>query len=318
MPRSGSPRRAASWPCPGQSPCAEIARIEAILTDYDPASELSQLSAAAPTAEPVPVSEDLWVVLERAGAIRDATDGGFDLTVGPLTTLWRRARRAGRLPPADKLAAARAAVGAESLALDPATRTVRLTKPGMRLDAGGIGRGYALDRALDVLTAHGITSAMIDCSGDVIVSGPPPGTPGWRIAVRPFAASIDDHRGGEQHDAEQSAAPLRLAHAAVTTSGDAYQFVEIDGVRYSHIVDPRTGLGVTGQTAVTVIAPDATTADALATALSVLGPEEGQQAIERFPGCTARFMWLKDGRAHLLDSPGWPGTGRLNKPVTGP
>lgn len=297
---------------------AEIARIEAILTDYDPASELSRLSAAAPTAEPVPVSEDLWVVLERAGAIRDATDGGFDLTVGPLTTLWRRARRAGRLPPADKLAAARAAVGAELLALDPATRTVRLTRPGMRLDAGGIGRGYALDRALDVLTAHGITSAMIDCSGDVIVSGPPPGTPGWRIAVRPFAAAIDNHRAGEQHAAEQPAAPLRLAHAAVTTSGDAYQFVEIDGVRYSHIVDPRTGLGVTGQTAVTVIAPDATTADALATALSVLGPERGQHVVERFPGCAARFMWLKDGRSHLRDSPGWPGMSPVKEPVNGP
>ena len=107
-------------------------------------------------------------------------------------------------------------------------------------------------------------------------------------------------------------------HAAVTTSGDAYQAVEIDGVRYSHIVDPRTGLGVTGQTAVTVIAPDATTADALATALSVLGPEAGQHVVERFPGCAARFMWLKDGREYLLDSPGWPGTGPLKKPVTGP
>jgi thiamine biosynthesis lipoprotein len=307
---------------------AEIARIEAILTDYDPDSELSRLSAAAPMAEPVPVSEDLWTVLERAGAIRDATNGGFDLTVGPLTTLWRRARRAGRLPPADKLAAAQAAVGAESLALDPATRTVRLTRPGMRLDAGGIGRGYALDRALDVLSAHGITSAMIDCSGDVIVSGPPPGAPGWRIAVRPFVAAVHDHRAGEQHageqhageqhDGEQPAAPLMLAHAAVTTSGDAYQFVEIDGVRYSHIIDPRTGLGVTGQTAVTVIAPDATTADALATALSVLGPEAGHDVVNRFPGCAARFMWLKDGSAHLLDSPGWPGTGPWKKPVNRP
>jgi len=281
---------------------AEIARIEAILTDYEPESELSRLSAAAPTAGPVSVSEDLWTVLVRAGEIRDATDGAFDLTVGPLTTLWRRARQSGRLPPADKRAAAQAAVGGASLALDPQRRTVHLTRPGMRLDAGGIGRGYALDRALDVLAAHGITSAMIDCSGDVVVSGPPPGAPGWRIAVRPFAAATTAERGA----GDPPIAPLVLAHAAVTTSGDAYQFVEIDGVRYSHIVDPRTGLGVTGQTAVTVIAPDATTADALATALSVLGPEAGRNVMRRFPGCAARFMWMEDGRPQILDTPGPP------------
>jgi len=281
---------------------AEIARIEAILSDYEPESELSRLSAAAPTVGPVPVSEDLWTVLVRAGEIRDATDGAFDLTVGPLTTLWRRARQSGRLPPADKRAAAQAAVGAASLALDPQRRTVHLTRPGMRLDAGGIGRGYALDRALDVLAAHGITSAMIDCSGDVVVSGPPPGAPGWRIAVRPFAAATTADRGA----GDPPVAPLVLTHAAVTTSGEAYQFVEIDGVRYSHIVDPRTGLGVTGQTAVTVIAPDATTADALATALSVLGPEAGQDVIGRFPGCAARFMWMEDGRPQILNTPGPP------------
>jgi len=245
-------------------------------------------------------------VLERAGEIRDATDGAFDLTVGPLTALWRRARRSGRLPPADKLAAARAAGGPESLVLDSRSRTVLLTRPGMRLDAGGIGRGYALDRALHVLTTNGITAAMIECSGDVVVSGPPPGAAGWRIAVRPFAAATTAGRG----ERNTTIAPLVLAHAAVTTSGDAFQFVEIDGVRYSHIVDPRTGLGVTGRTAVTVIAPDATTADALATALSVLGPEEGRHAIGRFPGCAARFTWFDGDRMEASDSPGWPLTHR--------
>jgi thiamine biosynthesis lipoprotein len=280
---------------------AEIARIETILSDYDPASEISRLSMAAPTAAPLPVGDDLWRVLVRAAEIRDATAGAFDLTVGPLTTLWRRVRRSGRLPTADKLAAARAAVGADALLLDREARAVRLTRPDMRLDAGGIGRGYALDRALDALVVRGITAALVECSGDVIASGPPPGTTGWRISIRPFAGATADAGGGGAIEA-----PLLLSHAAITTSGDAYQFVEIDGSRYSHIVDPRTGLGVTGRTAVTVIAPDAMTADALATALSVLGPEAGLAALRAFPDCAARFTWLEGEGLRVLESPGWP------------
>jgi thiamine biosynthesis lipoprotein len=286
---------------------AEVARLEGILSDYDPASELSRLSATSPAAAPVPVGDDLWRVLEQAAEIRDATGGAFDITVGPLTTLWRRSRRSGRLPPPDKLAAALAAVGPETLVLDPATRTARLVRAGMRLDPGGIGRGDAIDRGMEVLAAHGIDAAMIDCSGDVAVSGPPPGTSGWRIAVRPFGTS-----GAA---AQEETETLVLAHAAVTTSGDAYQFVEIDGVRYGHIVDPRTGLGVRGGPAVTVIAASATMADALATALGVLEPEQGLAVLERFPGCAARWSW-GDGspaqasaagdRKKTLRSPGWP------------
>jgi len=287
---------------------AEIARLEGILSDYDPASELSRLSASAPAAAPVSVGTDLWRVLERAAEIRDATGGAFDITVGPLTTLWRRSRRSGRLPPPDKLAAALTAVGPGTLLLDPATRTARLVRPGMRLDAGGIGRGDAIDRGMEVLAAHGIGAAMIDSSGDVAVSGAPPGTDGWRIAVRPFGS------GGPTAPGETET--LVLAHAAVTTSGDAHQFVEIDGERYGHIVDPRTGLGVRDGPAVTVIAPLATTADALATALCVLGADEGLTALGRFPGCAARFSWVEGGTGHAsngnsgrprtLRSPGWP------------
>jgi thiamine biosynthesis lipoprotein len=287
---------------------AEVARLEGILSDYDPTSELSRLSATAPTAEPVAVGDDLWRVLDRSAEIRDATGGAFDITVGPLTTLWRRSRQSGRLPPPDKLAAALAAVGPETLVLDPAGRTARLVRASMRLDAGGIGRGDAIDRGMEVLAAHGINAAMIDCSGDVAVSGPPPGMAGWRIAVRPFGTG----RRAASDDPEM----LSLVHAAVTTSGDAYQFVEIDGERYGHIVDPHTGLGVRDGPAVTVVAPRATTADALATALCVLPPEDGLAILERFPGSAARFAW-GDGRAgqtttgdpgrpRTLLSPGWP------------
>jgi len=189
---------------------------------------------------------------------------------------------------------ARESVGGGLLVLDPGARTAALTKPGMRLDPGGIGMGYAADRVLEVLRDHGIAAAMVDASGDVVMSGAPPGTDGWRIRVDGLSGTDD---GGT----------LVLSDAAVTTSGDARQFVEIDGRRYSHIVDPRTGVGVEGPAAVTVIAADGTTADAVATAASVLGPEAGPAAIARFPGASARFVWLDGAVRRTSVTAGWPG-----------
>lgn len=272
---------------------AEIERLERVLSDYDDTSELSRLSAASPMAEAMPVSADLWRVLVAAEAFRDRTDGAFDIAVGPLTSLWRQSRRSGKRPRADKLAAARAAVGPGTIELAADRQAVRLPEAGTRLDPGGIGMGYAADRALEILAAHGIRAAMIDASGDILVSAPPPAATGWRIALEPLGS------GG---DAES----ILLAHAAVTTSGDARQAVEIDGVRYSHVVDPRTGLGVTGPAAVTVVAPDATTADALATAASVLGHEAGSAVVASFPGCSARFAWRTANRDESLTTAGWP------------
>lgn len=279
---------------------AEVARLESLLSDYDPASELSRLSARAPTAQPQRVSDDLWRVLGRAVEIRDATNGAFDPTVGPLTSLWRQSRRSGRMPLPDKLKTARAAVGPETLRLVPASQGVVLTQPAMRLDLGGIGMGYAIDRAVEVLGRQGITAAMIDASGDIAVSAAPPGAAGWTIAV----ASLRAAGGGES--AGDAGEHLVLTHAAVTTSGDAFQAVEIDGRRYSHIVDPRTGLGVAGPAAVTVVAPDCATADAVATAASVLGPGQAAAVIDGSPGCAARFVWLEAGQIRQFYTAGWP------------
>jgi thiamine biosynthesis lipoprotein len=279
---------------------AEIARLERILSDYDPQSELSRLSGQAPTTTALPVSDDLWQVLERAVEIRDATDGAFDPTIGPLTSLWRQARRSGRLPLPGKLAAAREAVGRETLRLVPDDHGVVLTRPAMRLDLGGIGMGYAVDRAVEVLNRHGITSAMVDASGDIAVTAAPPGTSGWKIAVAPLQPP------GNGTVSSNSGEHLLLTHAAVTTSGDAFQAVEIDGRRYSHIVDPRTGVGVAGPAAVTVMAPDCTTADALATAASVLGPEKAAAVIAGMTGCAARFVSMVDGRMQQSQTPRWP------------
>jgi len=275
---------------------AEVKRLEGILSDYDSASELSRLSAAAPTASPVPVGDDLWRVLSAAVEWRDRSGGAFDPTVGPLTTLWRQARRAGVMPRAEKLAAARQAVGAAALTLDAGRRKVSLPVPGMRLDLGGIGMGYAVDRALAVLAERGVASAMVDASGDIAVSGPPPGATAWRIEV----AALADHEGRENRGV------IELVDAAVTTSGDAFQAVEIDGVRYSHIVDPRTGLGVPGPAAVTVIAADCTTADAVATAASVMGPEAGLAFVETVPGAAARFVVGRPKGRREFHSSRWP------------
>jgi thiamine biosynthesis lipoprotein len=279
-----------------QAAFAEVARLEGILSDYDPTSEVSRLSAAAPTATAVPASADLWPLLVRAVEIRDATGGAFDPTVGPLTTLWRQSRRSELLPRAEKLAAALAAVGPEALVLDRERRAASLTRPGMRLDFGGIGMGYAVDRAMELLRARGIQSVMIDASGDIAVSNPPPGKAGWTIVVA--ALDAGDMAGGREQ--------LVLANAAVTTSGDAFQSVEIAGTRYSHIVDPRTGVGVAGPSAVTVIAPDCTTADALATAANVLGPGAGLPIFARFPGCSGRFVWQEADARRESRSANWP------------
>jgi thiamine biosynthesis lipoprotein len=275
----------------------EVARLERILSDYDPQSELSRLSTSAPTGRPVPLSADLAAVLARALAIRDASGGAFDPTVGPLTTLWRQARRSGRLPLPDRLAAARAAVGPATLRVEGDPPAAVLTRPGMRLDLGGIGMGYAIDRALALLAGRGITSALVDASGDVGCSDAPPGSDGWRVTVAPL-----DPAG-----AAGEGSTIRVARAAVTTSGDAFQAVEIDGRRYSHIVDPRTGIGVAGPAAVTVIAPDCTTADALATAASVLGPDAGLALVERMEGCAARFVWVDQDGQRVAITVGWPG-----------
>ncbi len=272
----------------------EIARLDGVLSNYDAESELSRLSAQAGTAEATVVSDDLWRVLVAAERFRQGTDGAYDISVGPLTTLWRQARRSGRLPRADKLAAARATIGAGAVELIAERRAARLPRKGTRLDPGGIGMGYAADRAMLVLADHGIAAALIEASGDILVSGPPPGAAGWRVAVAPLAPGGD----GEI---------LALTHAAVTTSGDAYQAVEIDGVRYSHIVDPRTGLGVQGASAVTVVAGDAMTADALATAASVLGPDEGPAILADFPGVSFRYAWQGRSGIEVRTSPDWPG-----------
>jgi thiamine biosynthesis lipoprotein len=257
---------------------ARVASLNAILSDYDPESELSRLSRAA-GGPPVAVGADLFTVLDRSRRMYERSGGAFDVTIAPVGRLWRRARRDRKLPDPARLAEAKALVGSDKMVLDPKARTVRLAKAGMRLDVGGIAKGYAAQAALDVLNSHGINRALVAAAGDIVVSDPPPDARGWRIAIAP----VERGQPGPRR-------VLLLARGAVSTSGDAEQFVIIDGHRYSHIINPVTGLGVEDRASVTVVAPDGATADALETTVYLLGPERGLKLIDDTPDTAAIYV----------------------------
>ncbi len=278
---------------------AAFDRVEALnraLSDYDPESELMRLCARA-GGPPVAVGADLFRVLERSLAVARDSDGAFDPTLGPVGRLWRRARRDRKRPDPALLAQALTRVGSRNIELDPAARTVRLLRPDMKLDLGGIAKGYAADEALKTLRSLGVNRALVAAAGDITAGDPPPGSDAWTVAVAPL-------RRPDQPNAESPR--LRLANRSVSTSGDAEQSVEIDGVRYSHILDPRTGLGVVGRSSATVIAADGTTSDSLATALSVLGPERGLALIDATPGAAAYYVRVQpDGSLQVVTSTRW-------------
>lgn len=269
---------------------ARIKQLNARLSDYDPESELMQLCRTAGLGKQVRVSPDLLAVLSHSLALSKKSEGAFDVTVGPVVKLWRKARRAKKFPAPDELAAARELVGFRNLRIDEQSGTVELLKSGMLLDLGGIAVGYAVDEALAVLKSRGIASALIDGSGDIGVSDAPPGQAGWRIGIAPLDADKVPSRF------------LILKNAAVTTSGDAFQFVEFDGKRYSHIVDPATGLGLVDHSSVTVIAPNCTIADSYTKAVSVLGPVRGLKLIDETPGAAAIVVRAPQGKVESFES----------------
>jgi len=272
---------------------ARLKRLNSVMSDYDPESELSRLSRTSGEGKTVPVSRDLWEVLAPAQEMARRSGGAFDMTVGPVVRLWRRARRHHELPEPGLLEKARQAVGYQFVRLLPEQQTVELTRPGMRLDLGGIAKGYAMAEALKVLRHEGITSAMIHAGGDLAVSAAPPGQPGWKIGIAPL-----ELKGPPSQY-------LLLVDSAVATSGDTWQFVEIGGRRYSHIVDPRTGVGLTDHASVTIVCRDSITADALATAVCVLGPPEGLKLVETLPGAAAWILRAPQGKTETYQSSRW-------------
>ncbi|MFL6215891.1 MAG: FAD:protein FMN transferase [Blastocatellia bacterium] len=273
-----------------------IARLDATMSDYRETSEL--MTACKQAARHwVTISEDLFRVLTLSQRFARQSAGAFDVTVGPVVQLWRRARRQSELPDAKKLAAAGRLVGYTKLHLDAQRRAMRLDIEGMRLDLGGIAKGYAADAALAVLKERGITIALVAAGGDIVTSDAPPGAQGWTVAVRALAAQD-----------ETSMIHLLLVNAAVSTSGDAEQFVEINGTRYSHIIDPRTGQPLTGRRSVTVVAANGTTSDALATTASVLAASRALRLIDRTPHAAAHIEVIEvmaTGRIITSESRRW-------------
>ena len=245
-----------------------VRELDDILSDYKADSELNQISWTA-VGRPAKISDDLLRVLAASQKLAEESGGAFDVTLGPVIRLWREARKNKRLPDARALREAGDRCGYRKLHLDEVNRTVRLDRPGMQLDVGGIAKGYAADEALAALNRLGIPAALVAASGDLAFGDPPPGQRGWKIGV--------------------DSCVLELSHAAVSTSGDAEQRLEVNGKSYSHIIDPVTRMGLTSGITVTITARRGIVADGIATAVSVLGADRGMEFVAKHPEITARI-----------------------------
>jgi len=255
---------------------APVNRVMRTMNTYDPDSEVSRLNRLG-AGEAVELSPDTMRVLKESVRFSRLSGGAFDVTYAPLRTLWRAAQRDDRLPTEEEIRKAQEAIGADKLELSD--HAARFSRPAMEVDLGGIAKGYGIDLAAEALLAAGCTSGLVEIGGDLRLIGHREGGEKWKVQTR-------DPRPGVHEPMY-----LRLADAAVATSGDYARYFTVQGRRLSHIVDPRTGRPVSDMPSVTVVAPDATTADALATAISVLGPKEGVELIDRCPGVECMIMY---------------------------
>jgi len=269
---------------------ARIAELNAIMSDYQPTSELMRLCDKA-GGTPVEVSVDLFAVLQKSDEFAKLTDGAFDVSISPVVRLWRKARRSRELPKAEEIKKALALVDYRKIKLDAKGRTVQLLLMGMLLDLGGIAKGYAADAALAVLRQHGISRALVAAGGDIATGDPPPDGPGWKVGIAPL-----------KNPGAEPELYLSLKNAGVSTAGDAEQFVEINGKRYSHIIDPKTGYGLVGRRSVTVIAPNAMTSDGIDTSICVMGIERGVKLIENREDLAALLVFETDKRIETVQS----------------
>lgn len=272
-----------------------VAALNRVFSDYEDDSELTLLSRTSGSGRAVEVSDDLWAVLSRAQMLAAQTDGAFDVTCGPLTSMWRRARRKRELPSASLVAEMTSRIGWKKMRLDETAQTVELLMPEMRLDVGSIAKGYAADEALKTVRAKGCLRAMVAGSGDISAGDPPPGRAGWHIEVV----------GLDLEDSSAAPAPvvIEIANAAIATSGDRNQRLDANGKRYSHILDPRTGQPLTDHALVSVIAKDGLTAG-ISTACSVIGPKDALKLAAEW-NAEIRIQRMPEGKVEITESRGW-------------
>jgi thiamine biosynthesis lipoprotein len=267
--------------------------LVAMLSDYIDSSELNRLCARAGSGEWFSCSSVLYEIMEQSKFAYEKSAGSFDISLGPLTRLWRKARKENRFPAAGEIKEKKAITGFNKIQFDPAKHAVRLLQTGMQLDLGGIGQGYIAQKVIDYLKDQQIQNALADVSGDIVCIGTPPGKKGWTVAV-----NIPEN----EHDLLPQ--QLLISNLSVTTSGDLFQYIEHGGRRYSHIVDPATGYGVTSQKNVTVIAADGTTADWLTKACTILSIKQAKRLAENLHAAVL-ITTIKQGKLVYYTSRGF-------------
>ncbi len=241
---------------------ALVDSLNLIFSNYEVNSEINKLTREAIAGKKVRVSDPLWEVLVASRGIWKKTNRAFDITISPLAKLWRRAMNRKEFPEKTQLEEAKSLVGFKWVKFYPKSQSISLKKHGMLLDFGGIAKGFTADQIAAFFREKGIGQFLIDAGGDIVLGNAPPDEKGWKIALP---------NGGF----------LTTSNVAVATSGDRYRYLEWEGKRYSHIIDPRTGLGVTHKTTVTVIADTGIKADAYASAISVLGKKQGAKVAKK-------------------------------------
>ena len=236
-----------------------------IFSNYDSSSELSKINASAGLL-PYKMSRAMLDLVQKSQYAYIQSKGAYDISIGPLSSLWRNARKAKLFPEASTVLATKKLVGLNQVKINKRLGTIFLPNANMQLDFGGIAKGYIAQWVINFLKANGIQQALVDAGGDIVMSGPPLNQQGWLIGVN-LPETTDQLLNKK----------LQLSNCSVATSGDVYQFIEYKGVKYSHIINPLTGYGVTNLRNVTIIAKTGATADWLATACSILPIKEAKQ-----------------------------------------
>lgn len=246
-----------------------LSQLNLIFSDYEEESECTFLSDNAGTQKWVTISDEMWSVIRWADCLSNRSDGAFDVTLGALTKLWRRAIRQDEQPEQQHIDEARGTSGFRFVDYDTLTQSVRLQKKGMRLDFGGIAKGYAIDELYQVLMSYDLPIALVDGGGDIYVGEKPPDTKGWRIQM---------NEEGYQY----------LENIAIATSGDQYKNIQVEDLRFSHIVDAQSGYGIESlaatESTLFVTAHSCMEADALATTLSVMSANQRQKLVDQYTG----------------------------------